>query len=81
MLYILLHKNEMGTFIEMVTKSGAKAIKELIRLYNEVLQKTPDDKISGFDMSNDKTFYAEIIYSGDETEWWEIVTYNEDKIQ
>lgn len=81
MLYILLHKNQRGTFVETVTKSKVKAIKQLIRLYNIALLGIPENEIVDFDMTHNETFYAEIVYSGDETEWWEIVTYNEDKIQ
>lgn len=81
MLYILLHKNQMGTFVEMVTQSRTNAIKKLIQLYNDTLQKTPDNKISSFDMLNNESFYAEIVYSEDETEWWEVVSYDKDKVK
>lgn len=81
MLYILLHKNLNGTFVEMVTENKMKAVKKLISLYYNSLLGTPDNEISDFDMTNDQTFYAEIVYSEDETEWWEIVPFDKNKIQ
>ena len=81
MLYILLHKNLNGTFVEMVTENKMKAVKKLISLYYNSLLGTPDNEFSDFDMMNDQTFYAEIVYSEDETEWWEIVSFDKNKIQ
>lgn len=81
MLYILLHKNQTGTRIQLVSRNGVKASKELVRLYNEALQKTPDDKIAGFDITSESTVYAEIVYKNEETEWWELFCYEEADVE
>lgn len=81
MLYILLHKDTNGTHVELVTRSAVKAVKELVRRYDETLQKKPNDQIESFDMVNDDTVYAEIVTEGDNTEWWEVVPYKEADVE
>lgn len=80
MLYILLHKKTTGTHVELITRSAVRAVKELVRRYDETLQKMPNDQIENFDMVNDDTVYAEIVTEGDNTEWWEVVPYKETDI-
>ena len=81
MIYILLHKNLNGTRVELVTRSAVKAVKELVRRYDEALQKKPNDQIESFDMVNDDTVYAEIVTEGDNTEWWEVIPYKEADVE
>lgn len=81
MLYILLHKNTTGTRVELVTCSAVKAVKELVRRYDEALQKKPNDQIESFDMVNDDTVYAEIVTEDSNTEWWEVIPYKEADVE
>lgn len=81
MIYILLHKNLNGTHVELITRSAVKAVKELVRRYDEALQKKPNDQIESFDMVNDDTVYAEIVTEGDNTEWWEVIPYKEADVE